>query len=306
MEGSIRDYARLGLVHHMLYPESIFNPEEHERTLEAFIRREDLETFDCCLPYGADRQERLAEKIADCGKEDICFATHLFPRDSISFLDTRYYVQEQIKMVIEEMVRQAALIGAVGFIFTSGGPSPSEAGKGAAAVFDDFMGWLCRRLSEYGMQALLEPADYDVDKCQFYGSSSACVELIERVHPENPREGNFGINLDYAHVPLMHETIEEATRKTAPYIRRVHLGNCVIKEKDHAFYGDRHPPIGIEGGEMDVPELVTTFRELLKIGFLNKKKRGSLLIEMVPWPGKGVGETVQDNFERIEKAWGEV
>lgn len=300
MEGSIKDYARLGLVHHMLYPESMFDPEEHERTLTHFSGRQDIETFDCCLPYGKERREVLVEKIVNSGKEDICFATHLFPRDKISFLDTRYYVQEQIKMVVEDMIQQAGAIGASGFIFTSGGPSPEQAGKEEIAAFDGYMEWLCRRLADYDMEALLEPADYDVDKCQYYGTTSSCVELIERVNPE---KSNFGINLDYAHIPLMHENIGEATRKAAPFLRRVHLGNCVLKDRKHRFYGDTHPPIGIEGGEFNIPELVIIFRELLAIGFLDKESRGSLLIEMVPWPGKTVDETVKDNFSRLDEAW---
>lgn len=37
MNGDIRDYAKLGLVHHMLYPECGRDPEIHVRTLLEFI-----------------------------------------------------------------------------------------------------------------------------------------------------------------------------------------------------------------------------------------------------------------------------
>ena len=82
MNSDIREYARLGLVHHMLYPESMTDPDEHARTLEAFAGRADIETFDCCLPTGAGlpagdrRRERLIRAIRNCRKEQIAFATH--------------------------------------------------------------------------------------------------------------------------------------------------------------------------------------------------------------------------------------
>jgi hypothetical protein len=77
----------------------------------------------------------------------------------------------------------------------------------------------------------------------------------------------------------------------------------VLQDKTHPRYGDTHPPIGYPGGEIDVPELVGILRSLLDVGFLNTDTRGDLLIEMTPWPGKTVEETVQDGFERLEQAW---
>ena len=49
----IAHYARLGLVHHMLYPDCAEHPDQHVRTLKALAARPDIETFDCCLPYDA-------------------------------------------------------------------------------------------------------------------------------------------------------------------------------------------------------------------------------------------------------------
>ena len=52
MNGDIREYAKLGLVHHLLYSECGDDPAIHVETLLKFIKRTDIETFDCCLPYG--------------------------------------------------------------------------------------------------------------------------------------------------------------------------------------------------------------------------------------------------------------
>lgn len=101
----------------------------------------------------------------------------------------------------------------------------------------------------------------------------------------------------------MREDFISAIKLTAPYLKRIHLGNCVLKDQSNPRWGDTHPPIGFEGGEIDVPELVTIFRGLLDCGFLNENNRGDLLVEMTTFPGKSVDFTVEDNFKRLEDAW---
>ncbi len=49
--------------------------------------------------------------------------------------------------------------------------------------------------------------------------------------------------------------------------------------------------------------LVEILTLLLNIEFLDKQNRGSLLIEITPWPGKTVEETIEDNFSRLHQAW---
>ena len=109
-----------------------------------------------------------------------------------------------------------------------------------------------------------------------------------------------------AHVPLMGESFKQAIATVAPYLKRVHLGNCVLKDKKNPRYGDTHPPMGFEGGEIDVPELTNILGFLLNSNFLNSNNRGSLLIEITPWPGKTIDETINDNLTRLDKAWEKV
>ena len=299
MKGEIKEYARIGLVHHMLYPASMEDADHHAETLARFARRDDIETFDCCLPYGEQRREKLIPLIRDCGREKV-FATHLFPLRKISLASTSPPEQGIIHMVIKDMVECAAAIGASGFIIASGGPPPDRATKAHHDAFRDFCRWLCGGLRPHGITALLEPFDTNVDKCFLYGSTRECVKLIESLRPE---VDNLGIELDLAHVPLMGESFEGAIRTVAPCLKRVHLGNCVLKDTAHPLYGDMHPPIGLASGEIDVPELAVILRFLLDVGYLVRENRGALLLEMTPWPGKTVEETIADGFDRLNRAW---
>lgn len=300
MKNDIRQYARLGLVHHMLYPRCMEDPDDHVRTLEAFVRRDDTETFDCCLPYGEERRQRLVPAIRDCGKEDVTFAIHLFPLRKIGLATPPPHEQAQVRMILNDMIEQAAAIGATGLIFGTGGPPPQEATEAHFLTFADLCRWLCAELEPHGITAMLEPFDTDVDKKFLYGSTEACVALIESLRPE---VDNLGIELDMAHVPLMGETFEHAIGTVAPYLKRVHLGNCVLRDPTHPRYGDTHPPVGYPGGEIDVPEMVEILRCLLDVGFLNQERRGNLLIEMTPWPGWTVEATIADGWRRLEAAW---
>lgn len=303
MKTNIRSYALIGLVHHMLYPECMQDADVHTRTLEAFVQREDIETFDCCLPYGEDRRNQLIPQIRDSGKHEVTFATHLFPLRKFSFAVTLPHEQAQVRMIVQDMVGQAAAIGATGFIFASGGPAPEDATDAHYAAFADFCRWLCDELRPHGITAMLEPFDTQIDKKYLYGSTNACVDLIESLRPE---VDNLGIELDMAHLPLMGETFEHAIKTVAPYLKRVHLGNCVLRDTTHPRYGDTHPPIGFPAGEIDVPELVEILTGLMDISFLNPSQRGSLVIEMTPWPGMSVEDTVADSMARLTAAWEQV
>lgn len=299
MKDDIRSYARIGLVHHLLFPRCMDDADHHTDTLEAFVSRQDIETFDCCLPYGETRRERLIPAIRESGKE-VVYAAHLFPLRKISLATTSPPEQGLIRVVLQDQIDMASAIGATGMIFASGADAPDAQRPAARAAFADFCRWFCGQLERRGITAMLEPFDRTVDKKFLYGPTEECVELIRSVQPE---VHNLRIELDMAHVPLMGESFQQAITTVAPYLERVHLGNCVLKNASNPFYGDQHPPMGIEDGEIDVPQVAEILRCLLEVGYLSKDGRGALVLEMQPLPGRTAGETVADSMERLHMAW---
>ena len=299
MNDDIREYAKLGLVHHLLYPECSDAPEIHVKTLMKFIKRTDIETFDCCLPYGKKYREQLITAIRECGKS-CCFAIHFYPLRNLPLAVKTPANNAQTWMIIDDMIEQAVSIGAEGFIFGAGTPSYYDAKPEDFAAFDNFCNILCDKLKPHNITAMLEPFDMDIDKKFLYGPINDCVKLAGRIISQHD---NFGFELDMAHLPLMREDFTSAIKRTAPYLKRIHLGNCVLKDKTNPRWGDTHPPIGFDAGEIDMPELKVILRGLLDCGYLERNNRGNLLVEMTPFPGKSVNFTVEDNFKRLEKAW---
>ena len=302
MKDDIRRYARIGLSHHMLYPKCMVDPDDHVRTFEKFLQRDDIEAFDCCLPYGDDRRARLIPRVKSCGM-DVGYAAHLYPFAKLALGSTNVQEQAISRLFFEDQIKVAAAVGATGFVFASGADAPESERPAAMAAFRDFCRWFCAQVKPHGMTVLLEPFDRDFDKKFLYGSSQECVELIRSLEPD---VDNFGIELDFAHVPLMRETFEHAVKVCAPYVHRAHLGNCVMRDPKSPWYGDKHPPMGIEGGEIDVPELTEILRLLLDVGYLNTDKRGVAIIEMQPFPGRSGEETALDQMVRLQQAWEQV
>lgn len=299
MKENIGKYARLGLVHHLLYPRCLEDAAYHFETLREFVKRDDIETFDCCLPFEEPYKRKAMEAVRDSGKE-VVYSMHIFPLDKISLGSDSPREQKLIRLYLQDQIAAAAAIGAKGFVFSSGRDVPAPERPAALKNFRNLCKWLCPELAKHGITALLEPFDREFDKKFLYGPTPECMELINSLEPEIV---NFGIELDIAHLPLMGESFEKAISTVKPKLKRMHIGNCVMKDSSSKWRGDTHPPVGFAGGEIDVPELTEVLRLALRAGYLNKEQRGALVLEMLPFPDMTVEETIRDSAKRLEEAW---
>lgn len=299
MRQNIRDYARLGLVHHLLYPECVDDAKCHFDTLSEFVQRNDIETFDCCIPFEKPYKQKAIEAVKNSGKEAV-YSMHVFPLRKISLGSDAPEEQKLIRLYLKDQIAVAAEMGAKGFVFASGADVSASKRSVARENFRNLCKWLCSELAGHGITALLEPFDREFDKKFLYGPTSECMELINSLTSEVK---NFGIELDIAHLPLMGESFKTAFASVAPKLKRIHIGNCVMKNPSSKWHGDMHPPVGFAGGEIDIPELTEVLRLALEIGYLDKLKRGALVLEMRSFPDKTVEETIRDSIKRLEYAW---
>jgi len=301
MNRDIREYASIGLVHHMLYPRHLTDEAYHSETLKGMIDRTDIETIDFYLPFNEDIRRDVINHIVRSGKESV-YAAHAVPSRKISLCTASLNEIGLLKLLLKDQISVAAAAGASGFIFISGADIPDDR-ESARERFHEFCLWFCSELKPHGICAMLEPFDREVDKKYLFGPLQECSELMEKV---SKVYDNIGIELDIAHLPLMGESFSDAVRICAPYLKRVHLGNCVLKDKSHPLFGDTHPPIGYKDGEIDTPELAEMLSLLLDCGYLSREKRGAIVFEMTPFPGKSPEFTITDAFRRLNEAWSRV
>jgi len=98
----------------------------------------------------------------------------------------------------------------------------------------------------------LESFDFDVDKKCLIGKSDLAADIARKVRK---KFSNFGLILDLSHFPLQYEQTKKALKNSIDFITHLHIGNCVLRDKSHAAYGDQHPRFGVEGGENDVEQV---------------------------------------------------
>ena len=299
MSDDLCQYARIGLAHFMLYPNCV--REEHLifDTLPAMLDRGDIEAVDMCLPFDPEQREQLSAMLRASDKR-LGFAIHPFPVDKICLGSTFDNEKALIRMVLDDQLGAAAGCGAESITFVSGIDVDVEHRPAALAAFADVCRWFCGRAKEHGMIALIEPFDRDFHRKFLIGPTTECVELIELLRPGID---NLYVQLDMAHVRLSGETFGHAVTTAKPYLGHVHVGNCVMHNRNDPFFGDRHPPFGYPGGEIDVPELTTILRTLLDVGYLSKQSRGTLVIETQPAPGGDVEALIQQGLAKLDVAW---
>jgi sugar phosphate isomerase/epimerase len=299
MQAPLTDFARLGLTHNSLFPTK-HDPRMHLETLLRIVDRQDIEVVDLTIPYGREYRPKAIEIVRASGKTTVyngsLMPTPLIPLGTLSPTE-----RAQLLLLARDQVDAACEIGSVYFM-QSVGSDPGDAARqrafdGLAEYITDLDAYM---KTKSRMAFLIELMDRDVHKKSLCGSTAEVVDFVRRTRERVP---DLGVVLDINHLILMGEPFREAFLRCRKYLKHLHLGNCILKDRGHPLWGGNHPPIGIEGGQIDVPQLTELFRLLLDIGYLNRARRGMMSLEIVPFPGWTAEETIDDNLKRLEEAW---
>lgn len=299
MKERLQDYAKIGVSHHFLFP-CKDDPVYHLETLPRVLQREDLECVDLTVPYGEPYRSTTTAMIRASGKT-IIYNGYLMPTGKIPLCTTSPTERAQILMLAKDQVDAAYAAGSVWFMQSVGADPGQENRSRAFDALGEYIYELSRYMTSKGSMAfLVELMDRNVHKRSLCGPTGETIEFLRNLKERVP---NVGVVADMGHIPLMEETFLQVFTSTSEFLRHVHLGNCILKDRSHPLWGAMHPPIGLEGGEIDVPELAEVLRILLNIGYLNREERGTLSLEIRPFPGMTPEETLDDNISRINQAW---
>jgi len=301
MRSKLCEYARLGAVHHALYP-CKHDPVLHLETLPRVLDHPEMDVVDLTVPYGPGR--RRAIELVRASAKMVVYNGYLMPTPLIPLGTTSPTEREQILMLARDQVDAACEAGACYFMQSVGAdPGPVR----RAQAFEGLAEYI-RRLNDHmkrrgSIAFMIELMDRDVQKKSLCGPTPEVVDFVAKLRGEIP---DVGIVLDVNHLVLMNESFSTAFERCAPYLKHVHLGNCILKDRNDPRWGASHPPIGAPGGEIGKTQLIELFQVLLRIGYLGKERRGSMSLEITPFPGRTAEETLADNLRRLEEAWQEV
>ena len=283
--------AALGVNHQFLYPEAITDAAVHTETLKRAVQLENIDALDCWVWRGQRAREEISilrssgkiinYNIGDRFGEAACFPCSPDKAERIYTYDT-----------LMREIEYALALGSKKIVFASGPDLPEDREK-AKERLAELIVTIAKQLPR-DVTLALEPTDRDVDKYFLFGPLDETVAFIKMMRRYVP---SLGLLLDMCHIPLMHETLESAIEKADGTLVHIHLGNCMIKDKNDPFYGDKHIPWGYEGAEYDEQEGVKFLKMLEKIGYFDKKG-ATVSFEMRPYPNMSAEESL-DRFVKV-------
>ena len=123
---------------------------------------------------------------------------------------------------------------------------------------------------------------------------------LRRDHP------HLGLTFDTSHILQLGEDLSSTYRSVRDVIAHVHLSNCLIGDPSSPFYGDKHPPYGMPGSEIGIPELASFLKVLKDAGhFAQTFPTGKpvLSLEVITPPNQSAEKTLLDAKEAFLGAW---
>ncbi|UCH36393.1 MAG: sugar phosphate isomerase/epimerase [Armatimonadota bacterium] len=308
MTDAIESLCHVGIIHPMAYPEAAKG--EGPIVLDSLeaILRDDFFTAVEITRIKDPQARKQARQMLDTAHVEVIFAGQpplLGQKLSLNDLDDagRKKAIEECKVSVDMAYEMGARIMAV-----LSGPDPGDADRPRAMeLLADSLQQVCAYAQEkgedYQLAVSLENFDRTIDKRCLIGPTDHAAKVAEAVKEAN---SNFGLTIDLSHLPLLGETPHDMVIAAIDHLIHVHIGNCLMTEKEHPAYGDMHPRFGIPGGDNDVAE-VTRFIEALIYGGYFKKNvptsRPVVSFEVKPLPGEKP-ELVIANAKRVlREAW---
>jgi sugar phosphate isomerase/epimerase len=306
MIGSWNKYLNIGTIHFMSFPEVMKGEGPIVETLEKILAND----FFYAVEITHIKDDKVREQVKKMLESShVVSAYGAQPVLLSNKLNINSLVEEERQKAIAEIkkcIYEAAFLGTKSVAVLSG-PHPgdefeAEALKKLIQSLEELSGY-CQN---YGLRFELESFDYNIDKKCLVGKSELAAMVAAEVRKNHP---NFGLILDLSHFPIQFEATGIALKNCLEFITHLHIGNCVVKDKDHPAYGDMHPRFGVDGGENDVEEVREFFASLFELGWLKKEgnvkpeDKPIVSFEVKPMAGENCNIVLANSIRVFKEAW---
>jgi len=301
MQESMYKFMKVGLIYFMAYPQVMRGEGPILETLQK-IAEDDFFTAVEVSWIKDEKVRDKAKKLLEMGHLTVAYGAQ--PRLLINNLNLNSFDDAERQEAVDEVkagVDEAYEIEAKGLAFLSGKDPGERERDQASKLLISSIKEICEYAKSKGdLRIVLEIFDREIDKKCLIGPAKNARKVAEGVREEFD---NFGLMVDLSHLPLLGETPAQAIMPIKDYLVHAHMGNCILKDKEHPGYGDQHPRFGIKGGENDVKELTEYLKVLLDIGFLNPQNPPIVSFEVKPLADES-SEVVIANAKRVlREAW---
>ena len=304
MQESMYKFMKVGLVHCMAYPQVMKGEGPILETLQKIAEDDFFTAVEVTWIKDAKVREEV-KKLLEVSHLTVAYVSQ--PRLLTKNLNLNSLDETQRQKAVDEVkvgVDEAYEIGAKGLAFLSGTDPGGQEREQALKLLVSSAKQICDYAKSRGdLGIVLEVFDREIDKKCLIGPAEDARMVAEEVRK---KFDNFGLMVDLSHLPLLGETPAQAIIPVKDYLVHAHMGNCILKDKEHPGYGDQHPRFGIKGGENDVKELTEYLKVLLDIGFLNPENPPIVSFEVKPLAGES-SEVVIANAKRVlREAWAKI
>lgn len=299
MNGTIHDYARVGIVHFMAYPACAGGEGPVLESIQCIANDAYFEVIE--LTRIKDDARRMAVRsIAEQAKVDLYFGAQPILLGGGFDLNHADSAERQKAIdAVKSGIEQAQELACKGVAVLSGKVSADKAAATQRLVHS------LKELAAYarskGMPLVMETFDQvPFGKNCLIGPNADAVAVSKEVRKEFP---DFGIMLDLSHLPLQYEESETAIKLAGDHLVHAHIGNCAMDDPAHPAYGDNHPRFGAPGTRNDVKELTEYLRALLDNGYLSTMNRRVLSFEVKPMAGEDSEAIIAGSKRTLDEAW---
>ena len=213
---------------------------------------------------------------------------------------------------VKGLVDMAYFFKSKKFAITSGFDVGISKRGEAKKILEDSIFNICQYLKEHSdrsggsMSVILETFDREYTHKLLIGPTSEAVEIVSNIRRDF---SDIGLMLDLGHQPLIGEKMDYAVKQAHDYLKHVHIGNCVLKNKDDPRFGDTHPYLGYPGGENDVEEIAHFLETLKENNYFDKaniskiNELPTINFEIIRKPGDDVALLIANIKRVFAKAW---
>lgn len=289
----------------MLFPKSFDDPLTHFACIQICSHYPHYETFETFLPEDKAMREACIREMKAHGKQMRYNLPGVLQVDGPFYPisddpATRARAIEFAKMHVDFAGEAESTLIAATTCTDRGEELRPEMMK----RYTEYFLQMAEHAKQYGMNVLLEPIERHRFKKSLLGPTEESAAFIADMQ----RQGadNAHLMLDMAHLPLMEENVDDAIAASLPVgLLHVHMGDAVL-DPYNVFYGHTHPPVAVQGGMFDLPELTEQFVKLFECGFIPKapgEKRASISLEVRPYPGVSEATSIQLMYEKMRSAF---
>ncbi|MBM3702179.1 MAG: sugar phosphate isomerase/epimerase [Actinobacteria bacterium] len=313
MANSWHNVLNLGIVTHVLaFPEDSGDGREVLEIVNLIASDPFFDAIEIAEIKEGKIKQGVKEIIQISHLEVVFGAGHTTFAENLDLNSFDKDVQKKAINRIKGLIDMAYFFGARTFAITSGTDVADNQREGAKKILVDSLREICEyaKKQEKGRKEslilALESFDREFTHRLLIGPTSEAVEVVSKVRKDYD---NIGVMVDLGHLPLLGESMRDAISQAGLYLKHVHIGNCVLKNRNDPRFGDTHPYFGYPGGENNV-EQVSLFLKLLEennyfslIGSSKDKRVPTLSVEIIRRQKEDIRLLIANVKRVFNKAW---